>query len=95
MPSQLDTKMEQLLTKFGLPIEKLYTLLKGTNTIMAGSAPLSVLLNGAFEPNDIDIWIDNDTYELSDYIIESYRKWRPYIKIDTDYYHEIIKVSRS
>jgi hypothetical protein len=42
--------MEQPLSTFNLPIDKFYQLLKGTNALMAGSAPLSVLLGGIRVP---------------------------------------------
>jgi hypothetical protein len=49
--------MQAILSKYDMDNAKFYKMLHDINGIIAGSAALCAMVGG-FEPNDIDIWID-------------------------------------
>jgi hypothetical protein len=57
--------MEIILKQFNLPSDEMADVLRNTQSIIAGSAPLCALVNGSWIPNDLDIWF-HDTYTDTD-----------------------------
>ena len=55
--------MEAFIASYGLPFDGFRDLIQGTNSLIAGSAPLALYLkqegvDPGFEPTDLDIWVE-------------------------------------
>jgi hypothetical protein len=61
--------MEQLLTSYGISFPEFKEAMTRTNSIIAGSSALYAYLtekgiNPGYEPNDIDIWVEDRVYTI-------------------------------
>ena len=81
------TRLDWTLNNYGLDPEVLYNLLSQNNCVIAGSLPLSVLLEEPWTPSDINIFGSTESVvEINNYLSEYFNGGNWYSDSDTDFF---------